>query len=608
MVSHLRLENRQRYEQQICLSCVTGLYGCRWKRYQRSTSDTSLVERIWFFFTVLAFSFMVFWLYFWLVVRNDWDDINWFLYDNLGFWFDWFFLFLILTCIVFSYAVILMVLALCHIIAGQEIYLHWSHKVLVVLILLASTATIIIFCEVYPEEWVLVRLSLLVFAPFLQMFAVVLLTALTWLIAGAWAKLRKIFVKVNCLIIYVAILVFLYLCPLLMNSPCIANFENLPEKPLLVGHRGAMEIAPENTLISFQKAVENKVHGFESDVRISADGVPFLLHDETLLRTTNVETVFPSRKNEPGTSFNISDLKKLDAGSWYLEQDPFRKASSISAEDREKFRNQTILTYVEWLQYAADTKKIIIFDLFQPPRNHSYRETFLDLVLNLTLESNINHTKVWWLSERERAKVISVAPDFIQVSEKKPLEELQESDIEIVNEGFYAINEAEIRNFENYNISTNIYIVNSKWLYSLYWCVSVPTVTSSKCEALSKINSPIYHMKPDVHLIIWITLDAVSAVIVVVIFVVQRLRHRHLEFTPEVINLNSPRRIISGSKKGDEKLVLAPNENPEDMEMHHGESRNSVNTADLPNGELSTDESLESLPTLNHQEIRVEMG
>ena len=49
------------------------------------------------------------------------------------------------------------------------------------------------------------------------------------------------------------------------------------------------------------------------------DGVPFLLRDAFLLRTTNVEKVFPDRKNEPAHSFNMSDLQTLDAGSWFLE-------------------------------------------------------------------------------------------------------------------------------------------------------------------------------------------------------------------------------------------------------------------------------------------------
>lgn len=42
MVKHQPL---QYYEPQLCLSCLTGIYGCRWKRYQRSHDDTTKVSR-----------------------------------------------------------------------------------------------------------------------------------------------------------------------------------------------------------------------------------------------------------------------------------------------------------------------------------------------------------------------------------------------------------------------------------------------------------------------------------------------------------------------------------------------------------------------------------
>ena len=51
----------------------------------------------------------------------------------------------------------------------------------------------------------------------------------------------------------------------------------------------------------------------------SYDGVPFLMHDTTLKRTTNVDEVFPDRVGEPASMFNISDLNQLDAGSWFLK-------------------------------------------------------------------------------------------------------------------------------------------------------------------------------------------------------------------------------------------------------------------------------------------------
>lgn len=56
---------------------------------------------------------------------------------------------------------------------------------------------------------------------------------------------------------------------------------------LKIGHRGANGYEPENTLISFRKALEMKVDGIELDVHLSIDGHLIVMHDETIDRTTN---------------------------------------------------------------------------------------------------------------------------------------------------------------------------------------------------------------------------------------------------------------------------------------------------------------------------------
>src|SRR5262245_3514397 len=58
-------------------------------------------------------------------------------------------------------------------------------------------------------------------------------------------------------------------------------------RPLVLGHRGAPRAAPENTLRAFQLAMELGADGVELDVQPSADGVPVVLHDDTLDRTTD---------------------------------------------------------------------------------------------------------------------------------------------------------------------------------------------------------------------------------------------------------------------------------------------------------------------------------
>jgi len=58
-------------------------------------------------------------------------------------------------------------------------------------------------------------------------------------------------------------------------------------RPLIIGHRGAGADAPENTLAAFALALEQNADGIEFDVQLSADGVPVIIHDDTVDRTCN---------------------------------------------------------------------------------------------------------------------------------------------------------------------------------------------------------------------------------------------------------------------------------------------------------------------------------
>uniref|UniRef100_A0A671FQJ1 Glycerophosphodiester phosphodiesterase domain containing 5 n=1 Tax=Rhinolophus ferrumequinum TaxID=59479 RepID=A0A671FQJ1_RHIFE len=100
MVRHQPL---QYYEPQLCLSCLTGIYGCRWKRYQRSHDDTTPWERLWFLLLTVTFGLTLSWLYFWWQVRNDYDEFNWYLYNRMGYWSDWSVPILMTTAAAFTY-------------------------------------------------------------------------------------------------------------------------------------------------------------------------------------------------------------------------------------------------------------------------------------------------------------------------------------------------------------------------------------------------------------------------------------------------------------------------------------------------------------------------
>lgn len=79
--------------------------------------------------------------------------------------------------------------------------------------------------------------------------------------------------------------------------------------PLWIAHRGAGKLAPENTLAAFRAGAALGWRAFECDVKLSADGVPFLLHDATLERTTDGTGTAGERP--------WSELSRLDAGGWH---------------------------------------------------------------------------------------------------------------------------------------------------------------------------------------------------------------------------------------------------------------------------------------------------
>ncbi|CAN5636001.1 glycerophosphodiester phosphodiesterase [soil metagenome] len=83
-------------------------------------------------------------------------------------------------------------------------------------------------------------------------------------------------------------------------------------RPLIIGHRGAPSIAPENTLASFARALHDRAEGIEFDVRLSQDGLPVVIHDATLARTGLIDGVVAELSAEV--------LGRTDVGSWFMQR------------------------------------------------------------------------------------------------------------------------------------------------------------------------------------------------------------------------------------------------------------------------------------------------
>ena len=86
--------------------------------------------------------------------------------------------------------------------------------------------------------------------------------------------------------------------------------------PRWIAHRGAGTLAPENTLAAFRLGASWGYRMFECDAKLSSDGVPFLLHDDTLTRTTSASAL-PAGADPVAGHQSWHTLSQLDAGGWH---------------------------------------------------------------------------------------------------------------------------------------------------------------------------------------------------------------------------------------------------------------------------------------------------
>jgi len=119
------------------------------------------------------------------------------------------------------------------------------------------------------------------------------------------------------------------------------------KRPLIIAHRGASALAPENTFAAFRKAVEDGAEGIEFDVRLAKDGAVVVFHDATLRRLS-------TRKNLV-SSLTAEELQKIDVGSWFA-----RRKKAFSDAD---FSGERIPTLRETLFFLKDFKGLIYIEL-----------------------------------------------------------------------------------------------------------------------------------------------------------------------------------------------------------------------------------------------------
>ncbi|XP_019305459.2 glycerophosphodiester phosphodiesterase domain-containing protein 4 isoform X4 [Panthera pardus] len=461
---------------QCSITLITGCYTCEWQIKQEKKSRPgpcccSWKEKIFFPFLIISFLLSVVLLFVWIETSNEYFGFDWVIFLGTGYWFFWSIVLLSLFGILTAYSSLLVVLAFLLVWEGYELYLHWCHKILILLMILLCSFVLWILCQLWQERWLTAGLSLQIFAPYMHLSGITVMVILSWPVAfylihleeevrmrrykmmydRETAKGCNILTKLRALQVTIGlpfflILLCLYIVPLGIHSPCIQEEDKLGPKPDFFGHRGAPMLGPENTMMSFEKAVEQGAYGLESDVQLSYDQVPFLMHDNDLRRTTNIRNVQPNASITHSSFFLWSFLSTLNAGKWFVQ------------------------------------------------------------------------SQIFWLPSFDRQYVQSRAPGFQQVGQLFSIERLTKENISRINVDYKRLFYKGLKDYKAANININLYIVNEPWLYSLAWCSRIHSVTTDNIQTLSQLNHPYFFMTPGYYMFMWLLMDSVSAVLIFAIF------------------------------------------------------------------------------------------
>ncbi|MCY6371440.1 glycerophosphodiester phosphodiesterase [Clostridium ganghwense] len=199
-------------------------------------------------------------------------------------------------------------------------------------------------------------------------------------------------------------------------------------------HRGASAYYPENTMLAFEKALKLGATGIETDVQMTKDGIPILMHNELVNRTTNGRGLV---KN-----YTYKEIRKLDAGSWFRKDFKGLKVPSLE-ELMEFLKCKNIKLNIELknniVLYEGIEKKVLDMVYKYNMQNRviisSFNHYTLEKCKEISQEIKIGLLYVSGLYEPEkyakRLKGEALHPYFYSLMLPGIIEEIQEAGIMI---------------------------------------------------------------------------------------------------------------------------------------------------------------------------------
>ncbi len=172
------------------------------------------------------------------------------------------------------------------------------------------------------------------------------------------------------------------------NCPVSIIISTETHTPLIIGHRGASTVAPENTLAAFTQALSTGADGIELDVRLASDGVPVVIHDATLRRTGLMR----------GSIYRLDSkqLVQVDVGTWFNQARPeLARAEYIEeriptlAQVFDLCRNMTGTIYVEMKSESDGTGKDLALAVAKVVKAYKFHDRAVVISFSLPAVASI---------------------------------------------------------------------------------------------------------------------------------------------------------------------------------------------------------------------------
>lgn len=215
---------------------------------------------------------------------------------------------------------------------------------------------------------------------------------------------------------------------------------------LVIAHRGASAFFPENTMSAFRAAAKMGVLMIELDIALSKDGIPVVIHDEKLNRTTNGK----GRVSD----FTLSELKKLDAGSWFGFE----------------FKSEKIPTLEEVLSCAQN--KVALNIEIKPEAVGSspkggIEELSLELVKKFGMEEHVFFSSFNYRAAEHLRKLDDQIPTAIlyekkQAAGRSPSQQVADSGANAFNCNYKFISKNWMQDLDKHKIPVFAYTVNTE--------------------------------------------------------------------------------------------------------------------------------------------------